>query len=152
MPQQTSDETLGHLGQIILILGVEEGILIALEQRLMHMHATAVDAENRLGHECGIYSILYSHLLNYQPIGHYVVRHRQSICIPHVYLVLAVCYFMMRVLHTNAHLIQDKHSFSPQVSSRIQRHHVKVASLIENLRSLRIFEVEVFQLRTNIKG
>ncbi len=43
------------------------------------MHAIAVYPENRLRHEGGIDTVLLSYLLDYQAIGHHVIRHGEGV-------------------------------------------------------------------------
>ncbi|MBA7591741.1 hypothetical protein ES708_33902 [subsurface metagenome] len=42
---------------MVLIVLIEEGVAVALEKRLVDVHAIAIDTENGLGHEGGIYSV-----------------------------------------------------------------------------------------------
>ncbi|MBA7709684.1 hypothetical protein ES703_118606 [subsurface metagenome] len=83
------------------------------------MHAAAIDAENRLGHEGSINSVFQGYLLDHQTVGHHVVSHGQGISVPHVYLVLAGGNLMVGILNTNTHLLQVENRLFPQVSGGI---------------------------------
>jgi len=49
VPHDPGDVALGRGGEVVLVLRVEEGVLAALEERLVDMHAAPVLAEDGLG-------------------------------------------------------------------------------------------------------
>ena len=100
--QYPGDVVFGDLGKVIFVVDIEESVSLALEKRLVDMHAAAVDAEGRLGHEGGIDAVSKGNLLDHQAIGHHVIGHGHGICIPHIYLMLAGGYLVMGILNAYA--------------------------------------------------
>ena len=116
------------------------------------MHAAAIDAKNRLGHEGSIDTVLEGDFLNYQAVGHHTISHGQGIGVSHIYLVLAGGNLVVGVLNTDAHLLQGEHRLSSQVSSGVQRSHIKVASNIHGLGSPGVLKIKILKLRPDIIG
>ena len=56
--EQAADVVLGGLAEQGVALGVVEDVGVALPQALVHVHAGAVVAEERLGHEGGRLAVL----------------------------------------------------------------------------------------------
>ena len=106
---------------MILIARVEEGVAVALEQRLMRVHPRAVLVRQRLRHERRVHAGSQRHLLHDQPIGHRVVRHRQRIGVAQIDLVLARRHFVMAVFDADAHLLERQHRLPAQVAGDVER-------------------------------
>ncbi len=151
MPQEPGDEALAHGGQVVLVVGVKEGVLFPAEQRLVNVHAAPVLVGQRLGHEGGVDALPHGHLLHHQPVGHGVVGHGEGVGVAQVDLVLAGGDLVVAGLDGDAHLLQGEHGLPAQVAGRVQGCHVEVAALVQGLRALRIGEVEVLQLRPHVE-
>ncbi len=128
---------------MILVLGVEEGVALASEQRLMDVHAAAVLVGQGLGHERGVDAVPHGDFLDNQAIGHGAVGHSESVGVAQIDLVLAGGHLVVTGLHTDAHLLQGQDGLPPQVGSGIQGGEVEVAAPIQNGGALGVGEVEV---------
>ena len=56
--EQAGHELLGHLGQAVGVVGVVEGVVVALEERHVGVHPRALHAGQRLRHEAGVDALL----------------------------------------------------------------------------------------------
>ena len=108
MLQQAGDVALADGRQVILVVGVVEGVLVALEQGLVGVHAAAVDAEDGLGHEGGIDPVDHGDGLDRGPQGHGLVGHAHGLVVAHVDFVLGVGHFVVAVLDAHAHALQGE--------------------------------------------
>ena len=117
----------------------------------MRVHARAVLAEQRLGHEGRVQAVLEGVLLDRDPVGHAVVGHLQRVGVAHVDLVLAGADLVVGVLGVDPELLQCEHGLAPQVGAGVERGQIEVAALVEHLGRLRIPEVEVLELRADIE-
>ena len=89
VPQQAGDERLRRLGQVQLVGRVVEGVVVALEQRQVGVHAAARAVPERLGHERGVRAVRDRDLFDHVPERHDVVGHRQRVGVAQVDLLLA---------------------------------------------------------------
>ena len=121
----------------VLVVGVVEGVLAVLAQRLVHVHPAAVLAVQRLRHEGGVPAVLHRVLLDRHPVGHAVVGHRERVLVAHVDLVLGGPDLVMGVLDVDAHLLERQHGLAAHVGARIERRQVEVAALVERPRGRR---------------
>ena len=82
------DEGLADLGEVPLVVGVEERVLPLGEERLVGVHPRAVLAEERLRHEGRVVAGLLGDLLDDEPVRDRVVGHVEGGRVAHVDLVL----------------------------------------------------------------
>ena len=75
--------------EVVLVGLVEEGVAVALEQRLVRVHAAAVLVGERLRHEGGVDVVRERDLLHDEAVRHRAVGHRQRVGVAQVDLVLA---------------------------------------------------------------
>ena len=150
MSKDACDVMLAGGGELVLVLGIEEGVLAALEQGLVHVHAAAVLAEDGLGHEGGVDAVLSGDLLDRGAIGHDHVGHEQGLLVFKVDLMLGGRNLMMAVLDRDAHLLESKDGVPSNVRAPVDRQAVKVAAAVEGLRGALIGKVEVLQFRTHV--
>src|SRR5919112_6020152 len=54
VPELSRDERLRLVGEVVLVVGVEEGVLLTREEALVGVHARAVLGSYRLGHKGGV--------------------------------------------------------------------------------------------------
>jgi hypothetical protein len=106
MRQDSADVVERELAELVRRLGVVEGVLLALEQRLVRVHAGAVLAEDRLRHERGVQPEVQRHLADHEAEGADIVRRGQSIGILEIDLVLPGRHLVVRRLHLEPHLLQ----------------------------------------------
>ena len=75
---------LAVVGQVPLVVGVEERVAAVREERHVRVHARPVLAEDRLRHEGRVDAVLRGDLLDDQPVGDRVVGHlerrREAAC------------------------------------------------------------------------
>jgi hypothetical protein len=114
--QQAGHEPLGHHGQAVGIVGVVEGVGVALEQRQVGVHARSLDAGQGLGHEAGVDAAALGHLLHHQADGHDGVGHGEGVGVAQVDLVLAGGVLVLGVLDGDAHLLEGEHGPLAQVA------------------------------------
>ena len=146
MLQDPSDVGLGGLGEVEVVRGIEERVPVAFEQRLVCVHAAAVDARNRLGHERRVDPELLRDLFHGQSVGHDVVGHRECVGVAQVDLVLAGRDLVMDVLDRDPHRLEVLDGSLAVVGGDVQRRLVEVAALVEELGLLLGAEVEVLEL------
>jgi len=119
--QQTGHELLGGVRQVVGIVGgierVAAGVVgaVVVEQRQVQVHATALHALQRLGHEGGVHTLSGGHLLHGQPERHHTVGHVQRVGVAQVDLVLRRSVLVEGVLHGNAHGFEGADGFFAQV-------------------------------------
>ena len=113
----------------------------------MDVHAAAVLAEERLGHEGGVAAVLVRDLLHDRAVGHDVVGHLQAVGEAHVDLVLGRPDLVVRVLDLDAHLLERHDRVAAEVARLVERGQVEVPALVEHLRAVGAAEVEVLELR-----
>ena len=104
MPQNTGDELPRRGGQAELIIGIVEGVAIALEQGNMGVHGAACVTCKGFGHECGPHPVFQRHLFDQVAEGHDVIGHGQGIGKAQVYFLLAGGGFVVAELNGNAHV------------------------------------------------
>ena len=75
MAQLAGDEALGQIGEVVRVVGREEGVHLSAEQRLVHVHAAAVLAMQRLGHEGGVHAVVGCHLFDDEAGDHDAIGH-----------------------------------------------------------------------------
>ena len=137
--------------QEVLVVLVVERVAAVLEQRLVGVHARAVLAEQRLGHERRVPAVLERDLLDRDAVGHAVVGHLQRVGVAHVDLVLARPDLVVRVLDVDAELLERQHRVAPHVGAGVERGEVEVAALVEHLGALGVAEQEVLELGADVE-
>src|SRR5215210_1453943 len=147
VPELARDELLRRVGEVVLVVRVEEGVAIAREEALMGVHPRAVLVYDRLGHERGVDPVLGGYLLDDRLVGHHLVGHLQGAVEAQVYLVLADADLVVRVLYVDAELLQRHDRLAPQAGRRIQRRQVEVAAVVQGFGAGGVPEVEVLELR-----
>ena len=121
------------VGQEVLVVGVVERVAAVLEQRLVRVHAGAVLAEQRLGHERRVPAVLHRVLLDRDAVRHAVVGHLQRVGVAHVDLVLRRADLVVGVLDVDAQLLEREHGLAAHVRAGVERGQVEVAALVEDL-------------------
>ena len=106
MPEQPGDEGVGLAAEAARVGGVGEYVLAVLEQAHVGVHAAAVDAEHRLGHEGGVQAVLLRQRLDGELEGHDVVGGAEGVGVFEVDLVLAGGHLVVGGLDLKAHLFQ----------------------------------------------
>src|SRR3954452_19838635 len=150
--QLAGDERLADVGEEVRVVLVEEGVAPPAEERLVRVHARAVLAEQRLGHERRMPAVLHRVLLDRDAVRHAVVGHLQRLGVAHVDLVLARPDLVVRVLDVDAQLLEREHGLAAHVRAGVERREVEVAALVEGLRAAAVLEVEVLELGTDVEG
>ncbi len=59
---------------------------------------------------------------------------------------------MVRIFDADTHLFKGEDCVFPHIGSGITRRQVEVTSLVQRDRTLRILEIEIFELRSYIEG
>ena len=138
----------------VLVVGVEEGVLAVLGERLVDVHARAVLAEQRLRHEGRVPAVLHRVLLDHDPVGHAVVGHRERVLVAHVDLVLGGADLVVGVLDVDAQLLEREDRLAAHVGAGVERGQVEVAALVEDLGDAVLglggAEVEVLELGADV--
>jgi hypothetical protein len=146
------DEALGQVGEVVGIVGREEGVVVAAEQRLVHVHAAAVHAVQRLGHEGGVHAVVSGHFFDDQPAGHDAVGHDQRLVVVRVDLVLRGSDLVVRGLHGDVETVERADGLLAQVVAQIGRQHVEVAALVDHFGGGAVtLEVEVLELGSDVE-
>ena len=104
-----------------------------MTERLVRVHAAAVDAEDRLRHEGRVQAVAIRHVLHDEAEGADVVRRRQRIVIAEVDLVLARRDLVMRGLDVKSHLLEREDDFAADVFAEIDRRQVEIAAGVVRL-------------------
>lgn len=89
----------------MLVTGVAEGVGVALEEREVGVHARALDAGQRLGHEGGVDAPLLGQLLHHLAHRHDRVGHGEGVGVAQVDLVLARGVLVLAVLDGDADVL-----------------------------------------------
>ena len=124
----------------------EHGVGLAAEQALVHVHAAAVLAVERLGHEGGVHAVVRRDLLDDEADDHDAVGHEQRLVVVRVDLVLRRGDLVVAGLHVDAELVEGAHGLLAQVVAEVVGEHVEVAALVGELGVLGVLEVEVLEL------
>ena len=106
--QQSGDEPVGHVGQPVLVVRVDEGVVLVAPQREVRVHARSLDVGQRLGHEAGEDVGLAGQLLHHVAHRHHRVAHGEGVGVAQVDLVLSAGVFVLRVLDRDAHLLEHE--------------------------------------------
>ena len=122
---------LRHLRQVVLVARVVEGVGVALEQREVRVHARALHAGERLGHERGVHAVLLGDLLHDEPHRHHRVGHRQRVGVAQVDLVLARRVLVLAVLDRDAHVLEGEHRALAQVAGQVGDRQLEVRAVVE---------------------
>src|SRR5664280_461320 len=146
------DEALGLLREVVLVAGVEEAVSLAAEEGLMDMHARAVLAKDRLGHEGRVTTVLGRDLLHDKTVGEGGVGHRQRVGVAHVDLVLGGPDLVVRVLDLNSHSLQRPGGLSAELGGGVHGRLHEVAALVERFGALGVLEEEVLELGADVEG
>ena len=156
MVQQTGDEGVGFLRESQRVARVGKHVFAILEQRHIGVHAAAVDAEHRLGHEGGVQAVLLRQRLDGQLEGHDVVGGGQRVGVLEIDLVLSSRDLVMGGLDFKAHLLKRHADFAAGALAVIERAQVKIAGFVARLggRAPRIvgLEEEKLALGADVEG
>ena len=126
---------------------VDERVALALPERDVGVHARALHAGQRLGHEGGEDAFLARHLLDHHAGGHDGVGHGQRVGVAQVDLVLAVRVLVLGVLYGDAHLLEHEHRAPAQVARQVGHREVEVGAGVQGDRApLRVGVGEVEEL------
>ena len=106
MRQLPGDEFLRNQAQPILVLRVGEQVLAIRPERLVRVHAAAVDAGNRLGHEGGIDAVVLGDGFQRLAQGDGVIGGAQRQVIFDVDLMLPNSHFVMQRFDGDAKALQ----------------------------------------------
>ena len=133
------------------VLRVEEGVPTVLEERHVRVHARAVLAEERLGHEGRVVAVPGGYLLHHQPVRQRLVGHVERVVVAHVDLVLRRRDLVMVVLDVDPDGLERGDRVVAHLGGGVLRRHREVAALIERLRSRGVLEEEVLELRADVE-
>ena len=111
----------------------EERVVAAAEQRLVHVHAAAVLAVHRLGHEGRVHAVVGRDLLDDQAGDHDPVGHHQGLVVVRVDLVLRRRDLVVGGLHGDAELVERAHGLLAQVVAEVGGEDVEVPALVDDL-------------------
>jgi len=139
------------LREVVLVLGVEEEVLPALEEGLVDVHPAAVLPVHRLGHERGVAAVLARDLLHDVAVGDRLVGHLERFAVAKVNLVLAVRHFVVRGLDRDLHGLERLDRLGAELGPEIVGHLVEIARRIEEGAILHAPEIEVLELRPEIE-
>ena len=142
---------LADLGEVPLVVGVEEGVLAVREERLVRVHARPVLAEDRLRHEGRVVAGLLGDLLDDEPVRDRVVGHRERVGELHVDLVLRGADLVVDVLDRDPHRLERADGVMAKVAGRVHRRHGEVAALVERLGAVVGLEEEVLELGPDVE-
>ena len=112
---------------------VVERVPAVREQRLVRVHAAAVDAEDRLGHERRVQAVSVRHVLHDEAERADVVRGDQRVVVAEVDFVLARRHLVMRRLDVKSHLLERQHDLAADVLAEIDRRQIEVAAGVVRL-------------------
>jgi hypothetical protein len=97
------------------------------------VHARAVDAEDRLGHERRVQAVLHRHVLHDEAERADVVGRRQHVVVAEVDLVLARRHLVVGGLHVEAHRLEREHDLPAHVLALVDRREVEVPARVVRL-------------------
>jgi hypothetical protein len=107
-----------------------EDRLLAFPDALMDVHARAVVAKERLGHEGRGHAALPRDTLHHIFVDHHIVGHARECGEAHVDLALtAGRHFMMVGLNRNAELLEQQHHFGARILERIRGRYREISRL-----------------------
>jgi hypothetical protein len=95
------------------------------------VHARALHAGERLGHEAGRHAGLAGHLLHHVANRHHGVGHREGVGVAQVDLVLARRVFVLGVLDADAHLFERQHGATSQLARGVVGQQVEVTAAVD---------------------
>ena len=153
--QQPGDEAARHLGEPVAVVLVDERVALALPQRDVGVHARALHAGQRLGHEGGEDALLARHLLDHHAGRHHGVGHGEGVGVAQVDLVLAARVLVLGVLDGDAHLLEHQHRAPAQVAREVGHGQVEVGAGVEGDRAplgVGVGEVEELHLGRGEEG
>ena len=133
MPELPGDEALGDVAEVIGVGLAEDRVVVAAEQRLVHVHAAAVLAVERLGHEGRVHAVVGRDLLDDEARDHDAVGHEEGLVVVRVDLVLRRRHLVVRGLHGDAELVEGAHGLLAQVVAEVGGQHVEVAAVVDEL-------------------
>ncbi len=100
----------------------------------MRVHATAVVAKERLGHETGRFAVLPCHVLDDVFVDHHRVSGTNEGIKPVInFRLTGSCHFVMLPFDGYAEFLHDQAHFSADVLLRIRRRDRKISFLVPNL-------------------
>ncbi len=156
MPEHTGGELLADDGEASLIVGVVEGVGLALEERKVCVHAGALHAVERLWHERGVDAAIHGDLLHDQPKRHDVVRHAECLGVAEVDLVLARRVLVERVLDRDAHRLKHVDRGLAEIARHIGGCEIEIRGVVDRLGSTTLglprLEVEELGFRSGEEG
>ncbi len=134
MLQQAADVIQSRLAQQAVAFRIVKEVGVALPQALVHVHAGAVIAEDRLGHERRHLAVLPRHVADDVLVIHHVVRHLLQGREAHVDLALAGgSYLVMMHFHRDADFLHLQNDLGAQILELIGRRHREVALFVPQL-------------------
>ena len=139
------------VGEVPLVVAVEERVAAAGEQRLMRVHPRAVLAEQRLRHEGRVEAVLLRDLLDDQLVREHVVRHVERVREADVDLVLGGADLVVVVLDRDPHRLERPDRVAPDAGGGVHRRLGEVAALVERLGAVLVLEEEVLGFRADVE-
>ena len=128
------DELAADLGELVLGAGLVEGVLVALEERDVGVHAGARLVGERLGHERRPDVLAERDLPDDGAEGHDVVGGRQRVGVAQVDLLLARAALVVAELHRDAHRLEHRDRLAAEVGAVGVRGVVEVAAAVDRHR------------------
>ena len=123
-----ADVEQGHFRQVGILVAREERLAV-LPDRLVHMHARAVVAGDRLRQESGGQAVGRCDLMHAVLVELQVVGGLDEGAELHAELVLRRCHLVVVLLDRNAHVGHDREHFAADVLAAVDRRDRKVAAL-----------------------
>jgi len=152
MGQDAGDVVLGHFGQVVFVLAVEEAVPGTLEEGLMDVHPAPVMAEDRLRHECRVDAVLPGDFLHCRPVGHHVVRHAERLVVAKIDFMLARGDLVVAVFDTDPHILEREDRLAAQIGGPVHGEAVEISAHVEKLGGLVRGEIEELEFRADIEG
>ena len=142
---------------IFIVLVEEQVVAIVIEETLVTVHAGAVNAEYRLGHERGGQSVLRGDRFHGVLQGQHIIRRLDRIRKTEIDLVLAQCHFVMSNFHLESHRAQCIHQLGADACCLVERGEVEVSAHImrHRMNSMTIsaaLEQEELRFRSDVIG
>ena len=125
VPEHAGDERLAGVGELVRVVGVVEGVAVALEQREVGVHRRPGWSVNGLGMNDALHALGDRDLLDHVPERHDVVGHGQGVGVAQVDLLLPGAALVVAELHRDAHRLQRLDRVAPEVRGDV------VAGLVE---------------------
>ncbi len=151
--QDAGDELLAGRRQLHRVVGVVEGVDVALEQAHVRVHRRARVIAEGLGHERGPDALVDRHLLDEVAEGHHVVGHRQGVGVAQVDLLLARRTLVVGELHRDAHRLQRVDRVAAEVRRGVVDGLVEISAGVGRGRDRaverRVLEEEELDLRVD---